>query len=456
MKKRTERLGQDQIPKLLMEFSIPATVGMLVNALYNIVDRMYIGNSPDLGALGIAGITITFPITLLLMSTTFLFSIGGSTLFSIHLGKEKPEEAKKYFGSSILMIIIVSLGFMAIGINFLDPILKLFGASQQILPYAHEYMNLVLYGSVFQGLSMGFNAFIRADGSPKTAMISMFIGAGFNIVFDPIFIYVFKWGMTGAALATIGGQIMSTLWVLSYFFSDRCNHRLELKYLRFGSRRVAQIMRTGVPSFLRQIANSLVNIIINISMARYGGDIAVSGMGIINSVQTLMIMPVFGIIQGTQPIIGYNFGARKFQRVKEALKLAIFVSTAIVSFGWLITRLFPDVIIRLFSKDIELIEFGTHAVKAWFLCLPVVGFQVVSTSYFQAVGKAKSAAFLTSTRQLLFLIPAVLVLPVMFGVDGILYAAPFADIMSAIITGGWLFKEFRSVNVEVKDENSVL
>ncbi len=444
--KATDRLGEEKITKLLMSFSVPATVGMLVNALYNIIDRIYIGNSQDLGSLGLAGITISFPITLVMMALAMLFGIGGATMFSIRLGEKKPEEAEKYLGNAVTMIIGSSIIFMLISLIFLQPILELLGASTQVMPYAMEYMGIVLWGVILQGLGMGLNNFIRADGSPKIAMISMFLGAGFNIIFDPIFIYIFRWGMTGAAIATVGGQLLTTIWVVLYFTGKRCSIKLKLESMKLEFHLIKRIINTGTPSFLRQVANSLLNIILNKSLIMYGGDIAVSGIGIINSIQTFMLMPIFGITQGAQPIIGYNYGANKIERVKESLKWAIHIATIIVLIGWMITRIFPSVLIKMFSSDPELILFSTNAIKIWFVCLPVIGFQIVSASYFQAVGKARAATFLTLTRQVIILIPAVMVLPKFFELNGILYAAPLADIISSVLTGIWLWMELKYLN----------
>jgi putative MATE family efflux protein len=445
--RRTDRLGEEKVTILLKQFSVPATVGMLVGALYNIIDRMYIGNSPDLGTLGLAGITISFPITLVMMALAMLFGIGGATMFSIKLGEQLPETAEKYLGNSVSMLVLVSTLFMVVSLFLLDPLMTLFGASEEVMPYAVEYMRIVLWGSVFQGLSMGLNSFVRADGSPKIAMVSMFLGAGFNIIFDPIFIYVFRWGMTGAALATIGGQLLTTIWVLSYFTGSRCTIRLKPERMRLEAPIVARMVQTGTPSFFRQIANSLMHIMLNRGLIQYGGDIAVSGMGVINSIQTFMLMPIFGITQGAQPIIGFNFGAKKMERVRETLKLAIYVATLIIVTGWLATRLFPDFLIRMFSSDPELLAFGTRAIRIWFLFLPVIGFQIVSASYFQAIGRARVATFLTLSRQLIILIPAVILLPRYFGLTGILYAAPLADILSSVLTAIWLSVELKRLNL---------
>lgn len=432
---RSKQLGEEKITTLLKKFSIPAIIGMLVNAFYNIVDRIYIGNSSDLGTLGLAGLTISFPIVMVMMALALLIGIGGATLFSIRLGENKGQEAEKILGNATTLVIGLSVIFTIFGLLFLEDLLRLFGASTEVMAYAKEYMRIVLFGAIFQGISMAGNNFIRADGSPRIAMISMILGAGFNIIFDPIFIYLFRWGMTGAAIATIGGQCLSSLWVIYYFLGKRSSHKIKLKNMKLDLGLSAKIVTTGVPAFFIQIANSLLNIVLNKGLAFYGGDIAISAMGIINSLQTLMLLPIIGINQGAQPILGYNFGAKRGDRVKETLKWAILSSTVIALVAYLGTRMFSTELISLFNQDQGLITFGSRAMLIWFFFLPVVGFQMVSSSYFQAVGKVKPAIFLTMTRQVILLIPALLILPKYYGLDGILYAAPFADLTSAIITG---------------------
>lgn len=450
--KKTERIGEEKIRKLLLEFSLPATIGMLVNALYNIVDRIYIGNSPDLGTLGLAGISISFPITLTLMAIALMFGVGGATLFSIKLGEKRPDQAEHYLGNAVFMLITSSIIFTILSLLFLTPLLRIFGASDLVAPFAIEYMKIVLWGSAFQALSMGLNHFIRADGNPKVAMISMFLGAGFNIIFDPIFIYGFRWGMKGAALATIGGQLLTTIWVVSYFIGKKSNHKIRAINLIPKYNSVRLIISTGLPSFLRQIANSLLGIVLNKSLILYGGDIAVSGMAAVNSLQTFILMPIFGITQGAQPIIGYNFGAKKMARVSETLYLAIGMATIIATVGWLMTRLFPVALIAMFGKDSQFLAFGANAIGTWFLFLPVVGFQILGASYFQATGRPKISTILTASRQLIFLIPLIIILPSKLGVTGILLAAPIADLLSFILTGFWLWldrKRLSSKHIEL-------
>ena len=432
-------LGKEKVSKLLIEYSVPAIVGMIVNSIYNIVDRIFIGNSSDLGTFGLAGITIGFPIMIILLSIGLLFGVGGATLFSIKLGEGQSEEADRALGNAFSLMVIAGALFMITGQILLRPLLTLFGASEAVLPYSMEYMRVIFFGAVFQVIGMGMNNFIRADGSPQTAMLTMFLGAGLNTLLDPLFIYVFRMGMTGAALATILAQCISATWVVMYFIGKRSKHKLKRKYMKLKLNVVLTITSLGIPGFALQLANSLLNAILNKSLLIYGGDIAVSGMGIINSLQTIFYMPVIGIKQGVQPIISFNYGARKFDRVKEAVKLAVISATAIVVFGYVITRLFPRQIISIFNRDPELIEFGSYGITAWFLCMPVVGFQIITSHFFQAIGKSKAAMFLTLTRQVIFLIPALIIFPKFWGISGLLHAAPFADFFSALLTGIWFY-----------------
>ncbi len=438
-------LGEERVLKLLIKFSVPAIVGMVVNALYNVVDRIFIGNSSDLGTYGLAGITISFPIMIILLAIGILFGVGGVTLFSIRLGQKRHQEAENALGNTFVLLIIAGHAFMILGQIFLEPILKLFGASQGVLPYSMEYMRIIFFGAVFQVLGMGLNNFIRADGSPIIAMWTMFLGAGINTVLDPIFIYGFRMGMAGAALATILAQAISATWVVTYFLTRRSRNKLRLKYMKPKLGLITKITTLGMPGFLVQIANSALNITLNRNLLIYGGDIAVSGMGIINSLQTILLLPIIGINQGVQPIISFNFGAKKYTRVKTAVKLAIIAATVIVIIGYITTRLFPQQMIALFNRDQELLEFGRYALISWFLFLPVVGFQIISSNFFQAIGRPKSAMLLTLTRQVILLIPAVIIFPKLWGMNGLLHAAPFADFFSTVLTGIWFYHGIKNL-----------
>jgi putative MATE family efflux protein len=407
---------------------------MVVNALYNVVDRIYIGNAPGLGANGLAGITIGFPIMIILLSIGILFGVGGATLFSMKLGAGETEEAELALGNAFSLLLISGVLFMVLGQVFLSPLLAAFGASPQVLPYAIGYMRIIFWGAVFQIVSIGLNNFLRADGQPKLAMVTMFMGAGVNIILDPVFIYVFDMGMAGAALATILSQFISMVWILTYFFSKRSHHPIRLKnmVLKWGT--AIRITALGLPNFLLQLGNSVLNVVLNMTLLSYGGDIAVSGMGIVNSLQTILLMPITGLVQGAQPIVSFNFGAKKFNRVRETQKYAILLATTIVGIGWLATRIIPEPLVRLFNSEPELLAFGTQALQTWFLGLPIIGFQIVASNFFQATGRTRSAIFLTLTRQIILLIPAILLFSQTWGMAGLLHAAPFSDAAAGLLT----------------------
>ncbi len=438
-------LGTEKISKLLFKFSIPAIAGMMINALYNVVDRIYIGNSPDMGTDGIAGITVGFPIMIIFLALGVLFGVGGATNFSINLGRKNYSEAENYLGNTFSLLILGGVLFAIIVRTNLETILLFFGASETILPYSMEYMKIITLGAPFHIVSIGMNHIIRADGNPKLAMYTMFLGAGTNIILDPIFIYGFKMGMTGAALATIISQFFSFLWVTSYFIGKHSRNKLKIEYLKLKLNLTGKITSLGLPGFSLQLATSALNAILNKNLVLYGGDIAISGMGVINSIQTLLIMPIIGLNQGVQPIISFNYGAKNTERVKDAAKLAIKAATLIVTFGFIITRLFPVQLISLFNRDTELINFGKSAIFAWFLCFPVVGFQIVGSNFFQAIGRPKSAMLLTLTRQLILLTPAIIIFPRIWGVQGILYAAPFADFLSFLLTATFFYLGIRKL-----------
>ena len=438
-------MGTEKIPTLLIKFSIPAIIGMLVNAIYNIVDRMFIGNAPELGSLGLAGITVSYPVTLILMALSLMCAIGGSTCFSISLGAKKEKDAALFIGNALTLTIFCGLIFMILGNLFIDPLLVVLGASDKVLPYARSYLSIILFGAVFQCVAMCGNNFSRAQGNPKNAMISMLIGAGFNILFDYILIVQFHMGMQGAALATIGGQFLSMIWQLAFLFSKRCIIPIQFTSMKLSLHHTKRILKTGIPAFLMQFSNSILNIILNSTLITYGGDIAISTVGIITSVQTILLMPITGLTQGQQPLISYNFGAKQSKRVKETLKYAILAASCISLFGFSMIQFFPTTIIKAFNQEVEIIQLGQKALRIWFMCLPVIGAQICCANYFQAIGKVREASVLTLLRQLIVLIPMILILSKLFGLYGIFFAVPIADLSAFIITSILTYKELRSL-----------
>lgn len=428
------RIGEKRILPLLIEFSVPAIIGMLVNAIYNVVDRMFIGNAPGLGAIGIAGITISYPITLVLMAISLMVGVGGATRFSISLGQKRPDKAALYQGNAVVLTVIFGLIFTLLGTVFMTPLLKILGASNTVLPYAKDYLSIILFGAVFQCVTMCGNNFSRAQGNPKNAMLSQLIGAGFNIIFDYIFIIKLSMGMQGAALATVGGQFLSMIWQLCYLCSTRSMIKLTVEHIKLKFNYAIDIIKTGIPAFLMQMSNSVLNLILNNMLGTYGGDVAISTVGIITSFQTLCQMPLTGLMQGQQPLISYNFGAKKNDRVKQTLKYSIIGGTIIASIGFIAVECFPQVIIGFFNSEPEVLSLGTKAIRIWFIMLPLLGAQIMTANYFQCVGKIKVASILNLLRQVIVLIPMIIILALVLGLDGIFIAVPIADGIAFIIT----------------------
>ena len=440
-----------------MKFSIPAIVGMLVNALYNVVDRVFIGQIPGgVGKTALSGVSVTFPIATLILAFGMLVGIGTAALISIKLGQQKKEEAEHILGNAFTLIILISIMVTVIGLIFLEPMLLKFGASEATLPYAKQYMTIILIGVIFQNVGFGLNNTIRSEGNPRIAMYTMLIGGILNTILDPIFIFVFHMGVTGAAIATVISQAVNTIWVLSYFFSGKSILKIRYKNLKLKIKVIKSIFAIGFSPFSMQIAASVVAIISNRSLAKYGNDLAIGSMGVITSIAMLVLMPIFGINQGAQPIIGYNYGAKKYDRVKHALKLAILSATAITTTGFILIQLFPTQLIGIFNKDPVLIAIGVRGIRIYLLMLPIVGFQIVSSSYFQAIGKAKVSIFLSLSRQVIILIPLLFTLPRFFELDGVWMSGPSSDAISSILTAAFLFIEMKHLNKLHGEENDII
>lgn len=448
-KERASLLGDSPIHELLIKFSVPAIVGMVVNALYNIVDRIFIGRIAD-GSIAIGAIYVTLPVSLILMAFAMLVGIGGNTLASIRFGEGRKEEADTIANNSLLLLGIIGIVLSILGLIFIEPILKIFGASETNIGYAMDYLRIILIGAPLQTIGFGMNNFIRGEGNPKIAMLTMIIGAVTNTILDPIFIFGFNMGVKGAALATIIGQILSAIWVLRYFFSGKSMLTLKPKYLKFSPHAVKEIIANGTAPFSMQIAASMVTGFFNNSLQHYGGDLAVSSMGVVNSVSMMILMPIFGMNQGAQPIIGFNYGAKKYDRVKKTLRYSIIAAVSVTTFGFIVVESFPELILRLFisnPNDFELMaNYAVPGLRIFFLIFPMVGFQIISTAYFQATGKPRQAMFLSLSRQVLLLIPAMLIFPLFFDLNGVWMAAPFADFFTSLLTAILLYRNLRTLN----------
>lgn len=449
---RSKNLREKSVGSLLLEFSIPAIVGMMVNALYIVIDRIFIGNV--VGAFAISGVSLTFPIGILIMAFGMLIGIGAGACISIRLGQKKRNEAENILGNAFILLLLASAIVTVLGLAFMDSILFSFGASANTIEYAKEFISIILAGCTFQIVGFGLNNIIRAEGNPKMAMVTMLIGAILNIILDYIFIVIFHFGIKGAATATIISQAVVSIWVLSYFMGDKCLLKLKPKYFKLDKKLVLSIFAIGMSPFAMQVAASAVNIILNRSLAVYGGDLAIGAMGIINSVATMILMPIFGINQGSQPIIGYNYGAGEYERVKRTLKLAAIAATTISTSGWVIVQLFPSFLVKMFnSSDATLTSIGVHGIRLYLLMLPLIGFQIVSSNFFQSIGQAKISMFIALLRQVIVLIPMILVLPIFFKLNGVWISAPVSDFIAAFVACAFLLSEVRKLNVKISQES---
>lgn len=432
---------------MLLRFSAPAIVGMLAQALYNVVDRVFVGQA--VGSLGITGTTIAFPFVMLVLAFCSLIGYGAGALVSIRLGEGKKDEAERVLGNALVLLILVAILITVLAWTLLDPMLRLFGAGPESQSVARDYLQIIVLGTLFQTIGFGLNAVIRGEGNPRIAMYTMLIGAALNTVLDPIFLFAFGWGMPGAAAATVISQAVSAVWAFGYFIRGHSLLKIRARNLWLQQRLCLTIIVIGSPLFAMQLAASAMNAILNNQLRIYGGDLAISVIGIIHSVALFIAMPIFGLTQGAQPIIGYNYGAEKYDRVKKTLQLAIFWATAICVAGFIVVMVFPAHVIGLFNRqDTELMQLGTRAIRICLIMFPIIGFQIVSANYFQAVGKPMHALLLGLSRQVLLLIPAIIILPRYFGLDGIWIAIPSADICSSLLTGVWLWFELRHLRAQ--------
>lgn len=430
---KSKELETENVGKLLIKFSIPAVIGMLVNALYSVVDRIFVGRG--VGSLALSGVAITFPITNIIMGVGMLVGAGAAAVVSIKLGQKREKEAEKILGNACTLSIILSIIVTIIGLVFLDPILKLFGASTETLPYAKEFASIVLAGTILQNIGFGLNPIIRSEGDPKTAMITMLIGALLNVIINPILIFGFHLGVRGSAFATIISQAVCSIWIFMYFTKGRSLLKLKKVNMKLEKKVVLEIVAIGVSPFAMQVAASFVTIVINKSLENYGGDLAIAAYSLIMSIAILILMPMFGVNQGAQPIIGYNYGAKNLSRVKKALKYSIIVNTVISAIGFIFVELFPVQIIKMFnSTDTKLIDIGSNGLRIFLCMLIFVGAQTACVNYFQSVGKAKESMLLSLLRQVILLMPLAIILPHFFNLNGIWIAGPTSDFVSSIIT----------------------
>lgn len=449
MKDRSARMGNEDIKKLLISLSLPAMIGMIVNALYNIVDTIFVGRGVD--TLAIGALTIAFPIQMLIMAFALAIGVGAAAIVSISLGKGEIEKADKVAGNSFLIAIIIGACITMLGVIFISPILTFFGATPEILPYAKDYIFVIFIGTIFYTFAVSANNLIRAEGNAKVAMFSMVIGTGLNIPLDYVCIFVLNMGIKGAAIATIISQFASFIFVLTYLYSGKSALKVKLHHLKPDINILKEIFAVGSSAFARQIAGSVVGIVLNNSLKIYGTNLDIAILGTVNKIIMFLYMPLFGVVQGMQPIVGFNYGAKKMDRVKETVKLSLIATTFMAVCGFLFSQIFATPIMSAFSKDTQFIQNGAAIMKIVVLMVPVIGIQIVGATLFQSIGKAIPALILSLLRQVLLFIPLVLILPKYIGISGIWKSFPLADLGATIFTAVLMINEMKKITIEQEE-----
>lgn len=428
----TTELGVEKIGKLLIQYSVPAIIATAAASLYNIIDRIFIGQG--VGPLAISGLALTFPLMNITAAFGSMVGVGAGAMVSIRLGQHDRKEATRILGNAVMLNIILSVVVAAVCLAFLDPILLSLGGSKETLPYAREFMQIILLGNLFTHLYLGLNNIMRASGYPGKAMATTLITVGVNLALAPVFIFGFHWGIRGAAFATVIAQCIGTIVAVLHFTKIGSFVHFLPGYMKLRKKIIADIVSIGMSNFLMLITASVVVSIVNLVLRKYGGDFAIGAFGIINSIGNLVVMVVIGFTQGMQPIVGYNYGARKIPRVIRAFRLTVTAGVAVTTFGFLLAEIFPRAIASAFTTNSELIGLTTTGLRLNMVMFPVIGFQVVTSNFFQSIGKAKISIFLSLTRQMLFLIPALFILPGLFGLNGVWLSGPLADFTATLTT----------------------
>jgi putative MATE family efflux protein len=434
-------LGTENVWDLLLQYAIPSVIAMTASSLYNITDSIFIGQG--VGALAISGLAISFPLMNLAAAFGSLVGVGASALMSLRLGQKDYSTASTILGNVLVLNLILGLSYTVVVLLFLNPILLFFGASPETLPYSHDFMFIITLGNVVTHMYFGLNGLMRASGNPKRSMYATIYSVIINIILAPIFIFGLKWGIRGAALATVIAQTSMMLWQVSYFRNKENYIHYQKGTFRLRRKIVIDSMSIGLAPFLMNVAGCIIVILINQGLLKHGGDLAVGAYGIINRIAALFVMVVFGLNQGMQPIAGYNFGAKQFDRVNKVLKLTIFLATGVMTVGFLISELCPHAVASVFTKDQDLIKIAAAGLRSVMIFTPIVGFQMVASGFFQSIGMAGKAIFMSLTRQVLFLLPCLLILPSFFGIRGVWYSMPTADLLASIIAAYLLIVQYR-------------
>ena len=441
-------LGTENIGKLLMQYAVPAIIAMTASSLYNMVDSIFIGHG--VGTMAISGLALTFPLMNLAAAFGSLVGVGAATLISVKLGQKDYDTAQRVLGNVFVLNILLGVAFTVIVMAFLDPILYFFGGSDETVGYARDYMYIILLGNTITHLYLGLNAVLRSSGHPQKAMYATIATVIINTILDPVFIYGFGWGIRGAAIATIVAQIISLMWQLWIFSSKEELLHFHRGIFRLKRKIVFDSLAIGMSPFLMNMAACFIVILINQGLKKYGGDLAIGAFGIVNRLVFIIVMIVMGLNQGMQPIAGYNFGAKQYERVTKTLKLTIIYATGVTTFGFIIGMLFSDTVVGIFTSDAELIELSAKGLRIVVMFFPIIGFQMVTANFFQSIGMAIKAIFLSLTRQMVVLLPCLLILPRFFGAAGVWYSMPISDLLASLIAGTMLVWQFRKFRVQAQ------
>ncbi|MCR5043177.1 MAG: MATE family efflux transporter [Bacteroidaceae bacterium] len=441
---RTKELGTKPIGELLVKYAVPAVVAMTASSLYNMVDRIFIGHIPEVGTLSLGGLAVTFPIMNLSAAFGAMVGVGSSTLISIKLGQKDYDTAERVLGNLVSLNIIIGILVGALGLIFIDPLLLFFGASENTLQYAHDYMFIILLGNVVTHLYFGLNSALRSTGHPHVAMSATIATVIINAILDPLFIFSLQLGIKGAAYATVLSQVAALIYVVAVLSNKRDLIHLHSGIYGLRKRIVKNILAIGMSPFAMQLCACLVVILINKGLTKHGGDVAIAAYGIVNSITFLSIMVVLGICQGMQPIAGFNFGAQLPKRVNEVLKKAIILATIIMTLNFILCVFFPQYLVVIFTDDSVLLPLAVRGMRIVCILSPIVGFQIVTGNFFQSIGMAKRSIFMSVSRQLVFLVPFLLIFPEIWGTDGVWMSITAADGVASLTAGFLLWHFYNS------------
>jgi len=426
------KLASEKIGKLLWNYSLPAIIGTVVMSLYNIVDRIFIGQG--VGPLAISGLALTFPFMNVLLAFGMLIGAGSASRISITLGQNNKEKAEKILANAVILTFLISGTAIILSLIFMNDLLMLFGGTANTVKYAYDFMIIIVPGGIFTALYFGLNNIMRSSGYPQKAMFNILLGAIINIILDAIFIFVFDWGIQGAATATVISYFVGTVNVTAHFFSKTSNLRFHWKYFKLEWEIVKSILSIGMSPFSMQMGASLVVVIINSTLLKYGGDFAIGAYGIINSIMMLVVMFIIGLNQGAQPIVGFNYGAGNYDRMFKTLRYTIIIASVFSVVGFIVGRFFSELSVSLFTTDDGLKQIAANALKIGVTMFPLIGFQIVIANFFQSIGKAKMSIFLSLTRQFIFLVPAIFILPLFWGLNGAWASMPLSDGLASIVS----------------------